>query len=95
MDLKDKTNEKGKKVISFLDDLFDQIPTTVSKCWTKFNEYFQFWYELSLKGDVITEYLDRKEVIIYFLDYFLGKKSPLKLYQNLPKIGSEYADPNF
>lgn len=31
-------------VVGFLDNLFSLIPTTVSKCWTKFNQYFEFWY---------------------------------------------------
>ena len=31
----------------------------------------------------------------HFLDYFLDKKSPLKIYENKPQIGSKYANPNF
>jgi hypothetical protein len=27
-------------ILKFLDHLFSLIPTTVSKCWTKFNQYF-------------------------------------------------------
>lgn len=37
----------------------------------------------------------RKEVIKHFTDYFLDKKSPLKIYLNRPAIGSSYANPNF
>jgi hypothetical protein len=31
----------------------------------------------------------------HFIDYFLDKKSPLKIYVNRPVIGSTYANPNF
>lgn len=37
----------------------------------------------------------RKEVIKHFIDYFLDKKSPLKIYIDRPTIGSSYASPNF
>ena len=37
----------------------------------------------------------RKEVLKRFIDYFLGNKSPLKIYRNRPEIGSYYANPNF
>ena len=37
----------------------------------------------------------RKEVVKHFIDYFLDKKSPLKIYINKPTIGSSYANPNF
>lgn len=35
---------ENQLILSFLDNLFSLIPTTVSKCWTKFNQYFEFWY---------------------------------------------------
>lgn len=31
----------------------------------------------------------------HFLDYYLDKKSPLKIYENKPQIGSKYANPVF
>jgi hypothetical protein len=37
----------------------------------------------------------RKEFLKHFIDYFLDKKSPLKIYINRPTIGSQYANPNF
>jgi hypothetical protein len=37
----------------------------------------------------------RNEMLKYFIDYFLDKKSPLKIYVNKPQIGSSYANPNF
>lgn len=37
----------------------------------------------------------QREVLKHFLDYFLDKKSPLKIYENKPQIGSKYANPNF
>jgi hypothetical protein len=37
----------------------------------------------------------RKEVVKHFIDYFLDKKSPLKIYINRPPIGSSYANPSF
>jgi hypothetical protein len=37
----------------------------------------------------------RKEVVKHFIDYFLDKKSPLKIYKDRPTIGSSYANPNF
>jgi hypothetical protein len=37
----------------------------------------------------------RKEFVKHFIDYFLDKKSPLKIYINRPQIGSTYANPNF
>lgn len=82
-------------VISFLDNLFSLIGTTVSKCWTKFNQYFEFWYEFSRKSSVTGSYMVRKEFLKHFIDYFLDKKSPLKIYINRPTIGSSYASPNF
>lgn len=36
-----------------------------------------------------------KEILKHFLDYYLDKKSPLKIYENKPQIGSKYANPNF
>jgi hypothetical protein len=35
---------ENQLIVGFLDNLFSLIPTTVSKCWTKFNQYFEFWY---------------------------------------------------
>lgn len=40
-------------------------------------------------------YMIRKEILKHFLDYYLDKKSPLKIYENKPQIGSKYANPNF
>lgn len=37
----------------------------------------------------------RKQVLKHFLDYYLDKKSPLKIYENKPQIGSKYANPNY
>lgn len=37
----------------------------------------------------------RKQFVKHFIDYFLDKKSPLKIYINRPTIGSSYANPNF
>lgn len=37
----------------------------------------------------------RKEILKHFLDYYLDRKSPLKIYENKPQIGSKYANPNF
>lgn len=37
----------------------------------------------------------QKEILKHFLDYYLDKKSPLKIYENKPQIGSKYANPNF
>ena len=36
----ESTVEENVVILKFLDHLFDLLPTTVSKCWTKFNEYF-------------------------------------------------------
>ena len=38
--LSDDAGEDNQLVLGFLDNLFSLIPTTVSKCWTKFNQYF-------------------------------------------------------
>lgn len=35
------------------------------------------------------------EFVKHLVDYFLDKKSPLKIYINKPVIGSTYAQPNF
>lgn len=43
-----------KKIINFLDGLFSLLPNTVSKAWTKFGQYFEFWYDFSNKGKVET-----------------------------------------
>jgi maltooligosyltrehalose synthase len=32
--------EDDRAIVKFLDHLFDLLPTTVSKCWTKFSQYF-------------------------------------------------------
>ena len=88
-------SEDNQLVLSFLDNLFSLIPTTVSKCWTKFNQYFEFWYEFSRRSEVTAGYMVRKEFLKHFIDYFLDRKSPLKIYINKPTIGSTYANPNF
>ena len=88
-------DEDNQMILKFLDHLFSLIPTTVSKCWTKFNQYFEFWYEFSKKNKVAGNYMVRKEVVKHFIDYFLDKKSPLKIYRDRPTIGSSYANPNF
>ena len=36
----ESTVEENVVILRFLDHLFELLPTTVSKCWTKFNEYF-------------------------------------------------------
>lgn len=76
----ESTAEENVVILNFLDHLFSLLPTTVSKCWTKFNEYFEFWYELSKRGPSLILYMQRKEVVKHFMDYFLDKKSPLKIY---------------
>ena len=83
--------------IKFLDKLLSLLPTTVSKCWTKFAEYFEFWYELSCKGSFAIEYMMKREVIKHFMDYFLHEKSPLKISFKARQhtIGSSYASPIF
>jgi len=43
-----------KKIINFLDGLFSLLPNTVSKAWTKFGQYFEFWHDFSNKGKVET-----------------------------------------
>jgi hypothetical protein len=88
-------DELELKIIGFLDILFSLLPSTVSKAWTKFNNYFEFWYEFGNKGKVQIGYMIRKEILKHFLDYYLDKKSPLKIYDNKPQIGSKYANPNF
>jgi len=55
------------------------IPTTVTKCWTKFNQYFEFWYLIS-ERKIFAKYLVEREILKHFVDYFLDKKSPLKIY---------------
>lgn len=32
--------EDNQLLLAFLDHLYGLIPSTVSKCWTKFNQYF-------------------------------------------------------
>jgi hypothetical protein len=81
--------------LAFLDNLFALLPNTVSKAWTKFGQYFEFWYEFASRGKIQLAYLVRKEVLKHFLDYYLDKKSPLQIYPNKPQIGSKYANPNF
>ena len=88
-------DENNQMILKFLDNLFSLIPTTVSKCWTKFNQYFEFWYEFSKKTEAAGRYMVKKEVVKHFIDYFLDKKSPLKIYKDRPQIGSSYANPNF
>jgi hypothetical protein len=39
--------------------------------------------------------MTRNKFLQHFIDYFLDKKSPLKIYINRPQIGSTYANPNF
>lgn len=84
-----------KKIVNFLDNLFSLLPTKVSKAWTKFGQYFEFWYDFGGKGKTQMGYMIRKEILKHFLDYYLDKKSPLKIYENKPQIGSKYANPNF
>lgn len=67
-------------IFKFLDKLLALLPSTVSKCWTKFGQYFEFWYELSNKGETLVEYMSNREIIKHFMDYFLDTKSPLKIY---------------
>lgn len=76
--------------------MLNLIPTTVTKCWTKFNQYFEFWYLVS-KIKVFAKYLVDREVLKHFADYFLDKKSPLKIYatKKVQEIGSSYANPDF
>lgn len=38
------TDNNDDPIFKFLDKLFSLLPSTVSKCWTKFGQYFEFWY---------------------------------------------------
>lgn len=67
-------------IFLFLDKLLSLLPSIVSKCWIKFGQYFEFWYELSNKGEILVEYMIKREIIKHFMDYFLDTKSPLKIY---------------
>ena len=42
--LPEDARPENQLILAFLDNLFSLIPTTVSTCWTKFNQYFEFWY---------------------------------------------------
>jgi ubiquitin carboxyl-terminal hydrolase 34 len=84
------------QIVDFLDAMFSLIPTTVSKNWIKFTQYFEFWKQFATTGIPQFDYLIRKECISHFYDYFLEKKSPLGIYANKKHvIGSKYASPNF
>lgn len=36
--------DENEPIAKFLDYLLSLLPSTVTKCWTKFSEYFEFWY---------------------------------------------------
>lgn len=36
-------SNKEEPIIKFLDHLLSLLPSTVTKCWTKFSQYFEFW----------------------------------------------------
>lgn len=46
---------------------------------------------------MFAKYLVNTQVLKHFVDYFLDKKSPLKIYTNkkVQEIGSSYANPDF
>lgn len=91
-----RSNEIDIQVVDFLDGMFAMIPTTVSKNWIKFTQYFEFWKQFATAGPAQFDYLISKECISHFYDYFLEKKSPLGIYANKKHaIGSKYASPNF
>lgn len=91
-----RSNDIDTQLVEFLDALFALIPTTVSKNWIKFTQYFEFWKQLATSGPAPFDYMIRKECISHFYDYFLEKKSPLGIYANKKHaIGSKYASPNF
>lgn len=89
--------DENEPIVKFLDHLLSLLPTMVTKCWTKFSQYFEFWYELTQKDSKIIRYLLNREVIKHFMDYFMDTKSPLKIYchKKANQIGSSYASPNF
>ena len=71
LDLQSDT-EANRRILKFLDHLFELIPTTVSKCWEKFTQYFEFWFCFSNAGIVPVSYMMKTEIMKHFMDYFLG-----------------------
>jgi hypothetical protein len=74
--------ENVEEVRRFLGRLLGLLPTFVAKNWTKFNSYFLFWYELIHENEQVEEMFLEEGMPVKLLDYFMEKKSPLRIYSS-------------
>jgi hypothetical protein len=55
-----RSNELDIIVTDLLDHLFSLIPTSVSKNWIKFTQYFELWKGFAEQGQVQFDYMIKK-----------------------------------
>ncbi|CAD8179644.1 unnamed protein product [Paramecium octaurelia] len=77
-----------------LDQLFLMIQDQVPKNWTRYEFYFQFWLDFLQEGKPQQEYLMKKNMFLYMIDFILDKSSPLQLYEKKVQMGNAYVAMN-
>lgn len=90
--------DEGRRamVVQFLLRLLELLPTYVAKNWTKFNSYFGFWQALVEQSQEIERLFLAENMPVKLLDYFMEKKSPLRIYSSKKhSFDSKYQSPNF
>lgn len=82
----------------FLSSLMALIPQDLGKHWTRFQQFWQFFRDFALGGEMQAVYLLNSGVIACFIDFYLAEKSPLlrpgeKRSSLGNKMWSPYFDP--
>ncbi|CAD8206268.1 unnamed protein product [Paramecium pentaurelia] len=84
-----------EKLNEGLDQLFLMIQDQVPKNWTRYESYFEFWLDfLQQEGKNQYEYLMKKNMVLYMIDFILDKSSPLQLYEKKVQMGNAYVSMN-
>ncbi|CAD8206139.1 unnamed protein product [Paramecium octaurelia] len=83
-----------EKLNEGLDQLFSMIQDQVPKNWTRYEFYFQFWLDFLQEGKLQQEYLMKKNMVLYMIDFILDKGSPLQLYEKKVQMGNAYVSMN-
>ncbi|EGR29288.1 ubiquitin carboxyl-terminal hydrolase family protein, putative [Ichthyophthirius multifiliis] len=80
----------------FLDSFLDILNTEVAKNWLKMQHYLEFWRDFVQGGEYQVQWAFQKEFIARFIDFFLGKSSPLTCFgEKKHEIGNKFVQSSF
>ena len=80
----------------FISSLLALIPQDLSKHWTRFQQFWQFFRDFALGGELQSVFLLNSGVISVFIDFYLAEKSPLlRPGEKRTSLGNKMWNPDF